>query len=189
MSESDVVSLSEFARLQGWRPSYVTKLKQAGRLVLNDNGRVNVEASRARIAATADPNRDDVRARHAAGRADGGERSDPQQDRAGQSFATSRAVKERYLALTAKLEYEQRAGKLVEVEAVQRAGAEAGGVLRAALENLPDQLAPILAEGDPDRESRIYAQLREHVERLLEEISRKLDTLTRVTPPEKNANG
>ena len=183
---SEPVTLSEFARLQGWRPSYVTKLKQAGRLVLTDTGRVDVEASRARIKASEDPNRDDVRARHAAAReAPASEPNDPSPpksevaDRAGQSYTTSRAVKERYLALNAKLESERAAGQLVETATVQRAGTEVGAVLRGALENLPDQLAPLLAEGDADREARIYAHLRDHVEQLLGEISRKLESLTR----------
>lgn len=181
------MSLSEFARLQGWRPSYVTKLKQAGRLVLTDTGHVDVEASRARIKASEDPNRDDVRKRHAEARqapppAEPNDPSPPKSDaadRAGQSYTTSRAVKERYLALNAKLEYERAAGQLVETAAVQRAGTEVGAVLRGALENLPDQLAPLLAEGDADREARIYAHLRDHAEQILAEISRKLEALTR----------
>lgn len=183
---SDPVSLSEFARLQGWRPSYVTKLKQAGRLVLTDTGRVDVDASVARIKASEDPNRDDVRKRHAeardAAKSESNDASPPRSeaaDRAGQSYTTSRAVKERYLALNAKLEYERAAGQLVETATVQRAGTEVGAVLRGALENLPDQLAPLLAEGDADREARIYAHLRDHAEQILTEISRKLEALTR----------
>jgi hypothetical protein len=58
---------SAFARRLGVSPSYITKLGDEGRLVLE--GRlVNVEASLARIDATKDPNRDDVRQRHARSR-------------------------------------------------------------------------------------------------------------------------
>jgi hypothetical protein len=58
---------SAFARRLGTAPSYITELAQAGRLVLAD-GQVEVEASLARIEATRDPNRDDVRQRHAKAR-------------------------------------------------------------------------------------------------------------------------
>lgn len=60
-------SKSAFARRLGVAPSYVTKLKDEGRIVVVD-GQVEVEASLARMEATRDPNRDDVRQRHAKAR-------------------------------------------------------------------------------------------------------------------------
>jgi hypothetical protein len=60
-------SKSEFARRLGVAPSYVTKLAQEGRIVVVD-GQVEAEASLARMEATKDPNRDDVRQRHAKAR-------------------------------------------------------------------------------------------------------------------------
>ncbi|MBI3096364.1 MAG: hypothetical protein HYY97_15960 [Rhodocyclales bacterium] len=60
-------SKSAFARRLGVAPSYVTKLKDEGRIVVVD-GQVEVEASLARMEATKDPNRDDVRQRHAKAR-------------------------------------------------------------------------------------------------------------------------
>lgn len=60
-------SKSAFARRLGVAPSYVTKLKDEGRLVVVD-GQIEVEASLARMDATKDPNRDDVRQRHAKAR-------------------------------------------------------------------------------------------------------------------------
>ena len=209
------ITLSEFARLKGWSPSYVTKLKADGRLVLTENGkRVLVEESVVRIEETKDPNRDDVGARHARARqaraggasptlsgdspaAPGMEEVGRRQEQppratpgavaetpAGQSYANARAIKERFLALGAKLEYERAIGKVVDSAAVIAAGAEIGTVLRATLENLTDQLAPALAEGDPERERRIYARLVEHMEMVLTEISDKLKALgTRLAEP------
>jgi hypothetical protein len=55
---------SSFARRLGVSPSYVTKLVQEGRLVVAE-GQIEVEASLARMNATKDPNRDDVRQRFA----------------------------------------------------------------------------------------------------------------------------
>lgn len=57
-------SKAAFARRQGVSHQYVTKLAQAGRLVMAD-GRVEVEASLARLDATKDPNRADVVQRNA----------------------------------------------------------------------------------------------------------------------------
>jgi hypothetical protein len=63
-----LVSMAEFARLQGWHRSTVTRLAAAGRIVLTAKGRVDVAASRQRLAETADPNRADVSERHTADR-------------------------------------------------------------------------------------------------------------------------
>ena len=54
------VTQAEFARQCGWAKSYVTALKAAGRLVMDEFGRVLVEASLRRIDETKDPNRADV---------------------------------------------------------------------------------------------------------------------------------
>ena len=60
------VTQAEFARLEGKARSYITALKNAGRLVMTADDLVDIEASRALIAATADPGRDDVAAKYAA---------------------------------------------------------------------------------------------------------------------------
>ena len=62
------VSRSEFARLLGVKPSYVTQLAKDNRLALDAEGRVLVDASRARILETRDPSKAAVAARHAAAR-------------------------------------------------------------------------------------------------------------------------
>ena len=56
--------------IQNVNRSTVTRWKQADRLVFDDNGLVNFKASDKRIKATEDPNRDDVRRRHAINRGD-----------------------------------------------------------------------------------------------------------------------
>lgn len=70
MSLPETATRTEFARILGCRPSYVTELGKAGRLVLTANGRrVRVAESIARIEATRDPAKAGVAARHAAARA------------------------------------------------------------------------------------------------------------------------
>ena len=169
---SNLVSQAEFARQAGYARSYVTQLKQSGRLVM-DGKRVIVDQSLARIAATKDPNRDDVQARHAKARKNTLE--DERMDNTGDSFQSARATKEKYLALQAKADYEKSIGQLVEYADVKRAGAEIGITVRTALENMPDQLSAELAPIH-DQE-QIHALLVEQVEDLLHKLSDKLNAL------------
>lgn len=180
MADEETLTRSEFARRMSWSPSYITKLADAGRLVFTADGKqVMVEESLARIAATEDPARADVAARNAARRGkdaepDGAEipAPDPQAERIASSFQASRAVRERYAALTARMEYEKLAGNLVEASAVRAASADAASIIRGMLENLPAQLAPELAaEHD---ETRIQALLVEHIENLLNQIGDRI---------------
>ena len=184
-------SLSAFARRLGVRPSYVTKLRQADRLVLTPDNKVEVEASLARIEATKDPNRDDVRARHARERGQKKEPGlgdtvpapNPEVAQISESYTRARSVKERYLALQAKLDYDRAIGLVVDTAVVQAAGVEVGTALRAALENLPDQLAPLVAAtADEERCRQI---LQDHLEAILKEAAAKIERLGQqlATPP------
>lgn len=178
-------TLREFADMLGVRPSYVTKLKQADRLVLGADGRVEVEASKQRIEDTRDPNRDDVSRRHADARQapvppadeseEDGDGAPAESSSVG--YTKSRAMREQYLALSAKLEYERASGKMVDTESVQRAGEQVGATLRGVLENLPDQLAPLLAPVTD--EAKLHAMLVEHVELVLLEISVNLEKVAK----------
>lgn len=155
----------EFAALAGYSPSYVTKLGKEGRLVLTADGRVDVEATQRLIDQTGGT-RPDVAARHADSRRAGAKKTGgewvdkgeaektPQRpavsgggetERIGNSLQASRAVKEKYAALRAKAEYETLIGGLIPREDVEAAMRFIGGAVRAALEVLPDQTAPLVA--------------------------------------------
>lgn len=166
-----------FAKRISMSKSYVTKLKADDRLITEPKGKrwvVLVDASLARIEATRDPNRDDVAARHEADRQGGqtaAATAAPADERVTSSYQQSRAVKERYLALQAKAQYEQDIGKLVDMDVVKKASVDLGTLLRTALENLQDRMATgLAAETDPQR---IYAMLGEHFEVALTDISLK----------------
>jgi len=183
---STLVSQAEFARRQGWAKSYVTQLKQAGRLVMARKGRrelVDVQASLERIDATRDQNRDDVRRRHEQAR-HGGQPPTDRAEQIGKTFAAARSVRERYNALKAKVEYEQLIGRLLDADAVRRAALDAGATLRATLENIPDQLAPQLTTMG-DREE-IHGLLAEHIEHALAETSRALAAAARIEEQEQD---
>lgn len=175
---------SAFAKRLGHAPSYVTKLRHDDRLVLTEDGkRVRVAESLARIVATADPNRIDVQQRHAkekeqkaaepAGQASLPLEKKPRAERS--HFTLYRTRKMLADAELAEMERDKVRGTLVALDTVRAAGVEAGTALRAALENLPDQLAPLLAaQSDEDRCRQI---LQDHLEAILKETSAKIERL------------
>ena len=165
-----LVSQAEFARMEGKAKSYITALKQAGRLVMNGD-KVDVEASREKIAGTADPNRDDVQQRWAEQRPQPAAVNELQADKIGSSYQTARAVKEKYAAMQAKLEYERAIGKLVEKSDVDAAVADVVTLFRQRLENIPYRFAPELVSKDLDT---IRAILKQEVHGALAELEQEL---------------
>lgn len=162
----------EFARHIGVAKSYVTALKQAGRLVMSADGKqVEVEASIDLIAKTADPNRDDVAQRHAAQRETPAAppAAEPATDKIGNSYQAARAVKEKYAALNAKLEYEKNSGDLIPKADVDFVLSDYGATLRGMMENLADRLAPVVYPLTTLEET--HAALEEAATSILAEIS------------------
>ena len=176
MELPDTASQAEFARLLGYRRSYVTGLKAAGRLVLAADGRVQVAESIARIEATRDPSKQAVADRHAAARdaAHAAQEPAPAQlapspshssEQIGSSYQAARAVKERYLALDAKRAYEEAFGQLLRADHVRATIVGIITALRGRIEALPDLIAAqVAAELD---ESRCRALIAEYVEQVL----------------------
>jgi len=79
------------------------------------------------------------------------------------SLATSRAVREVYQARLAKLEYEQKVGKLIEADQVKARAFRMARSARDALLTMPDRLAPILASSTDVQE--VHRLLIEDIER------------------------
>lgn len=175
------VNQSEFARLMGWDRSYVTKLKKTGRLVLDDRGNVLVDASKKRIDETADPNRDDVKQRWGKERGDDAPQKQP--DSIGNSYQQARAVKERYQALHAKLEYEEASGQLIKKADVDAAVADVVTMFRQSMEQIPYRTGPELVGKDLDK---IRAILKQDVHAALSDMEREFSArLDRVSKAEK----
>lgn len=164
MSQPQAVTQSEFSRIYGVGRSYVTALKKADRLVLDERGQVLVEASIQRINETADPNRDDVAARWAA------EPPEYEPIPGGHDYQKSRAQKEHYLAEQARIQFERDVGKLVEKSEVASAIEDVTSVIRQTLENLPHRTAPELVGKDLDA---IRATLKQEVHAALADMERE----------------
>lgn len=190
------LSFKAFADHLGCRPSYVTELRKSGRLVLTEDGkRVRVAESLERIQATRNPAREDVSQRHAAARATKAEAdveaAEPESDDAsgdpatnadgsdeiGNGYQAARAVKERYLAMSAKRDYEVSIGKLVPAADVRQAIAGAVTTLRTDLENLPDTLAPVLAAETDEARCRLL--LADEVEHILGNLAARFEKIAK----------
>ncbi|MFT8231340.1 terminase small subunit [Pseudomonas guariconensis] len=152
------LSKSEFAARRGWSKSYVSKLASQDRLVLTDGGKVDVEATEALLAESADPSKAAVAARHEDNRVERDVRSQlqPASDTPavqlpvpapgkGRDFQAARAHREYYLAQLAEAEFNKVQGNLVERKAVEDAAFTAGRVLRDLVFGLAPQLAAEVA--------------------------------------------
>ncbi len=92
-------------------------------------------------------------------------------------YGEQRAIREAYAARLAKLDYEERTGKLVGSEQVKVGWFNVLRILRDRLLNLPDRLAAVLAaEADPGEVRNVLmAELRT----VLTEIADSIDGLKR----------
>lgn len=202
-------TFSEFARILGVSPSYVTRLREDGRLVLTEDGKaVQVEASQQRIKETESGRPQHVagRRKHAARRARGAvvesgaapsaapaPASEPPSvlpEEGGEIPAPgTRAYWERREAAaraeTREIELAKLKGELAETEAVRGAGTEVGTTLRTVLENLVDQLAPLLAA--ETEEPNVHRILREHMDQALHDIITRLESAVQTITEEKAA--
>lgn len=184
---TQLLKQAAFAKAQGWHKSTVTRLKQAGRLVMV-GGRVDVVASLARIEETGGM-RDDVAERHATeraqktaatGREGAGEGRDkggpaktaPATDAdlpRGETRADAQARKEAALADLAEMEVWQKRGELIPKDDVDLALRSFGASVRAKLDVVADQLAPLLAPVQDLDE--VHALLAEHMRGVLAAVA------------------
>lgn len=184
---TQLLKQAAFAKLQGWHKSTVTRLKQAGRLVMV-GGRVDVLASLKRIDETGGM-RDDVAERHATERAqktaatgrevagegkDAGEggKSAPdseEQGGRGETRANAQARKEAAQADLAEMEVRQKRGELIPKVDVDLALRSFAASVRAKLDVVADQIAPLVAPvSDLDE---VHALVSEHMRGILTAVA------------------
>lgn len=179
---------SAFSLRIGRDKSYVTRLKQADRLVMTIEGLVDVEASLARMEATRG-DRYDVEARnqdHRKGPLNSGSgagRAKEPQDPPDPLDPLSLEVigRRTRLAKMAALEADARmkaredavhAGALLRKETVKKVITDAVSVILHAGESLPDRLAPLLVS--VPEQTRIRAILADEIEQLFRTVSEQL---------------
>ena len=174
---------AEFAARIGRARSRVTRLKQAGRLVMAGN-LVDVEASLARIEATRGQ-RFDVEARlqreraaaappeAAAPAADDVPPDPTDTDSIGLQTRLAQMRSAQIKAEREALELAEQKGELVRWRAVERALADAAAVILSHGEAIPDRLAPQLVQ--LDEVEPIRARLRDEMESFFAGVSAAMD--------------
>ncbi len=145
-------SQADFARANGWAKSYVTALKQAGRLVLAEDGRVDFAASLERIRATTGAP----------------ERAAPQVQ--GEQYAGSSEREKFYASELRRLEYEREVRQSLATAEVDAAVDDVAAIIRTGVEAWRSSLAPQLAAVGGD-EARIEALLAAECEVLLRRLA------------------
>jgi len=156
-----LVSVRQYAKHRGVSHTAVQKAVKQGRIKLTD-GKVDVQAA----------DRDWSRNSSPVNAPKPPARTVPTGDgpASGPTYAQSRAVRELYLARLAKIEFEERAAKLVSRDEVTVAAFTTARTVRDNLLNVPDRLAAMLAaEDDP---TRVHEILTEEIRKALIELSR-----------------
>ena len=114
------ISKADFAREYGYSKAAVTKFDRAGKIVYLPDGSVDIIASKELIDSMADPAREDVRIANALKREGNGGENLTIKSSSYEAYQNARSVKEKYLALQAKADYEKNTGLLIEKSIIER---------------------------------------------------------------------
>jgi hypothetical protein len=168
------LSLRAYAKHRGVSLKAVQKAIQSGRIRTTSDGKINVEQAdadwerntgprpRATIASSSPPPRRVLMAAPDL----------PRQEGAGPGpldYARARAVRENYLARLAKIDFEERSGKLVSRDEVQVAAFNKFRTFRDGMLNVSDRVAAMLAaESDP---AKVHAILTAEIRKALLEFA------------------
>ena len=152
-----LISQAEFARQQGFTRGYVTKLIKKGIIKLNQGKVDSIQAVQS-MKDHADPStliRSDQK----------NSATDPTPS---VDFVTARTMREAFKGRLAKLEFEEKSGKLTDAATVKNDAFEAGRIIRDELLTIPDRLADVLAAETDPRETR--KKLYEEIEQVLNRL-------------------
>lgn len=156
------LSIRAYARHRGVSHTAVRKALASGRITASDDGTIdparadeawatstNLSKPRNSVIGTSKaPRSTPASLRTANGAVDVEPLSSPKSSagpgRLASSYADSRAARESYLARLAKLEFEERSGKLVAADEVRAQVFALGRRMRDAMLALPDRVAPVL---------------------------------------------
>ncbi len=145
-STAGLMSQAEYARHRKVNRSYITRLKQAGVLVMH-GGKIDVRATDTVLD---DKPVDDVEppaAQPPVPPAAPSSRpaADSLPQAGGASFGQARTIEMVFRAKLRRLEFETKQGRLIEADAVRKTIADAVRTMRDGILGLPDRLATVLA--------------------------------------------
>lgn len=187
---------AEYAQRKGVSRPAISQAIRAGRVVVVEDGRVDVEASDRVWDAKTDTLqslRANAPKRRAQALADEPHRSQPPADRSGQGaggsepaaplsrviydFESARAKRETHAANIAEMEERKRAGELCETSAVLMTMTTIGSNFRTALERVADKLADrVAAEADPHACHQIISA---EITQALEQLAKDCEAASR----------
>lgn len=139
-------SQAQFAQQYGYSRAAVTQFKQANRLVFKSDGVLDFAASKQKIHDTSDPARKASTDRHKMEREKRGMVEPEKQEShdTGNAFHNAKTVKEKYLALQAKLDYEVSSGQLIEKSVVEKILFERARQFRDGVTATSKRIAPFV---------------------------------------------
>lgn len=168
---AELITQAEYARRRDVSRQYIHRLVTQGKIPTDDLKRIDPEIADAVLAQLSDPARrlndmpedpDNVAV----------DDQDPATETTGNghaSFARFRSAREGYQAQLAKLDYEERAGKLVRKEEIDREAFEAARLIRDRFLALPQELAGTLVGMTDEKE--IIKYLRAKIRDALMDVS------------------
>ena len=184
----DALPQGQFCKLMGVTKGRGSQWKKAGMLVFNDDGLVLVDESRAqldarldmqkRAAANVPPGTRPVELLPAPPATPRDSKNADERDTFA-AYNQARAEKERELAISARLDRQEREGELVQRDATYRAIYDCAARSAAMVENMPDKLAKRLAA--ETNEDRVHEILSDFVRELRTSIATAVRDLA--TPP------
>lgn len=155
------VSLRQYAKHRGVSHTAVEKAVKQGRIQLTPDGKIDPEVADRDWSRNSSPVNAPRRPFRTPTVGEG--------PASGPTYAQSRAVRELYLARLAKIEFEERAAKLVSRDEVTVAAFTKARTVRDNLLNIPDRLAAMLAaEVDP---TQVHQILSDEIRKALIELS------------------
>lgn len=160
---SRYLGIRAYARHRGVSHVAVLKAIRTGRISLTKSGKINV--------AKADADWDANTAPYSRSRKPETD-SDRPDSRA--AYAVSRAVREQFEAKLAKLEFEERSGKLIDRMLVESTWFEKGRLIRDGILNIPDRLSQLLASINEPRKIHqlLDSELRKALNSVADDIHR-----------------
>jgi len=172
-----LVSQSEYARERGVSRQYVGKLIKQGKIppfaLRRVKKRVLIYSSRAdkALESTSEPKLIEKPSRKRRKATQEERKATARRARVDKlSYSQARTVYERYRAALKKMQFQRESAELLPAKEVAAAALSKARVVRDAILNVPDRLAPLLAaETEPHR---IEAILAEELRMVLEELTR-----------------
>lgn len=160
-NRSEGISIREFARREGCDEKLVRRAIEQGRLAKMPNGKMNPADLGVNWRGTADADRK----RAEPVRMKDGETPEQAAERLTDIFASQFAtkadaekVKETYLALLRKLEFDEKSGEVVKIAAVAKRVGEEYARVRSRLMSIPAEVAPTVAAFKSAEEVRDYLE-------------------------------